>query len=147
MKKENQPQSLMYPFVAPKSISEIMDFIRRPGWRPQMNTELIKKLGIATNNEGKLLSTLRFLGLIDENGRPTDDFDGLKKNYAPTLKRLTRKKYADLLKTIPPQLMTRQRLKTYFRKPAQGAERRARFFIWLCAESGIKLPGVSRDEK
>jgi hypothetical protein len=61
MKKEKQQQSLMYPFVASKSISEMMDFVRKPGWKPHVDTELVKKLGIATNNEGKVLSALRFL--------------------------------------------------------------------------------------
>jgi hypothetical protein len=83
--------------------------------------------------------------IIDETGNPTSDFDELKKQYAPTLRRLTRKKYGDLLNIIPPEMMTRQRLKSYFGKPAQGAERRARFFIWLCGQAGIELPGVARD--
>lgn len=140
MKKK--AQSLKYPFVASKSMSEMMDFVRKSGWRPRINTGLIKKLGIATNNEGKVLSALRFLDLIDQTGNPTGDFDKLKDDYAGTLKRLTREKYGDLLNIIPPEMMTRQRLKSYFGKPAQGAERRARFFVWLCGEAGIKLPDV-----
>lgn len=147
MKNKKKVQSLKFPFVASKSMSEMMDFIRKPGWKPQLNTELVKKLGIATNNEGKVLGALRFLDLIDEAGSPTTKFDELKKKYGPTLKRLTRAKYADLFNIIPREMITRQRLKTYFGKPAQGAERRARFFIWLCDQAGIRLPGVMRDEE
>lgn len=54
MKKEKKAQSLKYPFVASKSMSKMMDFVRKPGWKPLVNTELVKKLGIATNNEGKV---------------------------------------------------------------------------------------------
>jgi hypothetical protein len=144
---KGRQQSLMYPFVASKSMSEMMDFVRKPGWRPQVNLELIKKLGIATNNEGKVLSALRFLDLIDETGHPTSSFDELKKEYAPTFKRLTREKYRDLFSIIPIEMITRARLESYFGRPAQGAERRARFFIWLCGEAGITLPGVADDHE
>ncbi len=38
-------------------------------------------MGIATNNEGKVTSALKFLGIIDDTGAPTGEFDKLKKDY------------------------------------------------------------------
>ncbi len=142
MKSRKQSQSPEYPYVACKSMSEMMDFVRQPGWKPQISAKLVTMLGIAANNETRLVGALRFLDLIDESGNPTSQFDELKASYKPTLKRLAIEKYRDLFSIIPPEMITRQRLKSFFGNPAQAADRRARFFIWLCREAAIDLPKV-----
>ncbi len=37
-----------------------------------VNAEMLQKLGIAPNNEGYVINTIRYLGIIDENGRKTE---------------------------------------------------------------------------
>lgn len=37
-----------------------------------VNAETVKKLGLAPKNEGYLINTLRFLGIIDEEGKKTE---------------------------------------------------------------------------
>jgi hypothetical protein len=144
MKTQKPTKALNYPFPAPKSMAEMMEFVHQPGWHPQINLDRITKMTIATNNEGKVLCALRFLNLIDEHGVPTKEFDEITKNYQPTLKRLTQEKYSDLFATLPPKFRTRQRIKDFFGKK-QTDERRARFFIWLCKEAGIELPNLESE--
>jgi hypothetical protein len=37
-----------------------------------VNAEMLQKSGIAPNNEGYVINTIRFLGIIDENGKQTE---------------------------------------------------------------------------
>jgi Family of unknown function (DUF5343) len=143
MKKKNEPKPKPagYPFVTPQSMAEMMEFICQPDWKMPVNVKLVEKLKIATNNEPKVVGALRFLGVIDTDGIPTGEFDALKKNYKPTLKRLVQEKYADLLTILPPRMMTLKRLKGFF-GDKQTDERRVRFFVWLCQEAGIELPNL-----
>lgn len=151
MKEEKLAKTLMYPNAAAQGMAEMMEFIRQQEWRPQINRLLIKRLGIATSNEGQVLSALRFLGFIDANGNPTPDFDEAKKDFPSTMKRVVLKQYADLFAILPPAMITRKRLKSFFNEtaeneePGQGADKRARFFIWLCGQAGIELPGIARE--
>ena len=140
MKKSNEDktESPHYPFVTPQSMGEIMEFIRKPGWKHSVDEALLKKLGIASNNEEKVPLTLKFLGIIDSEGAPTKEFGELKSNYQGTLRRLVKEKYAELFSVIPPDMVTRKRLTNFFGKK-QTDQRRARLFIWLCNEAGIDL--------
>ncbi len=143
MKSNNMSVTLKYPFAAPDSVDEMMQFIRHPTWKQTINIALLKKMGIATNNEGKVTSTLKFLGITATDGAPTEEFDELKKNYRATLKRLVQSAYKDLFEVFAPELITRSRLMSFFGEPKQGAERRSRLFIWLCTQAGIDLPNIN----
>ncbi|MGB8645186.1 MAG: DUF5343 domain-containing protein [Anaerolineae bacterium] len=135
-------KSRKYPFAAPESMAETMEFARHPTWQRTINLALLKKMGIAQNNEAKVTSALRFLGIIDEKGEPTPEFDSLKTDYQGTMKRLVKKAYSELFDTFTADMITRDRLLSFFGKPEQGAQRRSWLFIWLCSEAGIELPNV-----
>jgi hypothetical protein len=144
-KKEDKANSTGYPFVAPQSMAKMMKYIRKPGWDHTIDQGLVKKLGVAPNNEPKVPFALRFLGIIDSAGVPTKEFGELKNNYQGTLKRLVKENYAELLSIHPPDMVTRKGLKAFFGKK-QTDERRARFFIWLCKEAGIELPSLESEQ-
>lgn len=147
MKQEKKARALKYPLPPAQSMDEMMEFARKPGWRQTINTALLKKMGVATNNEGRVLKALRFSGLIDESGTPTLQFDSLKKDYQATMRQIVKEKYGELLEVFPPDTITRDRLKNYFgNTKQQGAGRRASFFVWLCNEAGIGLPKIEEEK-
>ena len=143
MNNKNSSKAPKYPFVTPDSMNEMMQFVRHPTWKQDVSTPLLKKMGIATNNEGKITGALKFLGITDNSGVPTTEFDELKKNYQATLNRLVQTAYKELFDTFTPEMITRSRLMSFFGEPHQGAERRSRLFIWLCKEAGIELPNLN----
>lgn len=151
MKNGGHPKSRNYPFAAAKSMAEMMEFVRRPGWRqPVLNAAVVKRMNVATNNEAKVVAALRFLGIIDDIGAPTSEFDALKENYKPTLKRLIETHYRELFDILPSEMLTRRKLNNFFRERHQSAtnqvpERRSRLFIWFCKEAGIELPILDTD--
>src|SRR5687768_7791709 len=85
-----------------------------------------------------------FLGVIDNAGVPTEEFDNLKKDYQPTLRRLVQEKYSELLSFFPLAKINQARLVSYFGQPVETAEYQAKFFVWLCEQAGIELPNVEK---
>ena len=134
-----------YPYARLKAMSEIMDFIRNPKWRPEkIDVNLIKMLNIASSKESTVVAALRFLGLINRNGEPTDLFDELKNNYQDTLHSIIEEKYSDIFSMIPKDMIDQPRIVNFFMNQAKTtrdtAEYQGMLFGWLCRESGIQLP-------
>lgn len=136
-------QDTRYPSARLKGIEEFMAFVQEPDWKPSpINTDLFKKLGMAKGKEGLAVHALKFIGIIDEEGNPTDEFDNLKKDYRNTLKRLVQASYSELFNLIPPKLANQSRLVNFFGTAVDTAEYQAKLFVWLCKQSGIELPNV-----
>ena len=138
-----KPQDKKYPHARLKGLEEFMMFVQEPGWKPSpINIELFKKLDMAKGKEGLAVQALKFIGIIDDAGIPTDDFDNLKKDYQSTLKRLIQASYSELFGLIPPKLANQARLVKFFGEPVETAEYQAKLFVWFCKQAGIELPNV-----
>lgn len=62
-----------HPYVqGPGSLASAVKHFRR-SLPATVDAKTLKKLGIAPNNESYVLNVLRFLGLIDQEGKSTDD--------------------------------------------------------------------------
>jgi len=141
MKTKNQ--GIRYPSARLKGLEEFMAFVQEPGWKPSLiNIDLFKRLGMAKGKEGLAVHTLKFIGVIDEAGIPTEEFDNLKKDHQSTLNRLVQASYAELFSLIPPKLATQARLIKFFGNPVETAEYQAKLFFWFCKQAGIELPNV-----
>jgi hypothetical protein len=134
-----------YPYARLKGIKDFMTFLREPGWKPtKVSRELLIKLDIAKGKESEALHALKFLGIIDSDGAPTQIFDELKGNYKSTLKRIIEESYSDLFSILPPRMMNQSRLVKFFGTTTETAEYQAKLFVWLCGEAGIDLPNVEK---
>jgi len=146
MRKSKQANTIKYPSARLTGMTGFMEYAPQPGWPPsKVDINLLKRIGVGKGKEGLVVYTLRFLGMIDEAGMPTPEFDKLKKDYQSTLKRLIQEKYAELLSVIPPNLANQKRLVSFFCSsgaPEETAEYQAKLFVWLCQQAGIDLPGV-----
>ena len=132
-----------FPSPRLKGMQEFMDYIQDPVWKPSpIDVSLLKKMGNSKGKEDLAIKALRFLGIIDNAGVPTEEFDNLKKDYQPTLRRLVQEKYSELLSLFPLAKIKRDKLVSYFGEPIETAEYQAKFFVWLCQQAGIELPNV-----
>ncbi len=78
-----------YPSARLVGLKEFMSFLKEPDWRPMcVDAKLLKMLEMAKGRETESIYALRFLGVIDDDGKPTDRFDQLKLNYQETLKKM-----------------------------------------------------------
>lgn len=139
----NKKEHTKYPYARIKAMAEFMEFVREPLWRPQkIDVELLKKLGIAKGKEREAFRTLTFLGIVNEEGTPSHEFDNLKQNYQGTLKRLVEERYTELFNLIPARLANQERLVKFFGTSVDTAEYQAKLFAWFCKQAGIELPNV-----
>lgn len=140
---KSRKQETKYPSARLKGIEGFMAFLQEPAWKPSpINIDLLKRLDLAKGREGSAVHTLKFLGIINDDGVPTDEFDNLKNDYQGTLRRLIYASYAELFNLLPPKLVNQARLVKFFGEPVETAEYQAKLFVWLCKQAGIELPNV-----
>lgn len=134
-----------FPYARLKGMNVFMSFLREPGWKPsRIDASILKKLGIATGKEREAIVALKFLEIIDEQGKPTGIFDELKSEYQSTLKRVVLEKYSELFALIPPRMVNQFRLVNFFGTTPETAEYQAKLFVWLCGQAEIELPNVEK---
>jgi hypothetical protein len=136
-------KSIKYPSARLKGLAEFMTFVKEPDWKPAtINIELFKRLGMAKGKESEAIYALKFLGIINENGVPSEEFDNLKHDYQGTIKKLVQEKYNELFNLVPMKLMNQSRLVNFFGAPVETAEYQTKLFVWFCNEAGIDLPSM-----
>ncbi|RJP47828.1 MAG: hypothetical protein C4583_15870 [Anaerolineaceae bacterium] len=141
--KSKKEINMRYPTARLKGLKEFMSFVQEPDWKPEIiDAQLLKRLGMAKGREGETVFALQFIGVIDEAGIPTTEFDNLKNEYSTTLSRLIKENYRELFKLLPVRMMNQEKLVNFFGEPIESAEYKAKFFVWLCEQAGINLPNV-----
>lgn len=108
---------------------------------------LLRSQGIAPRNEYKVVGALRFLGLIGDDGRPTEKAHLLKTRggaFTLNLQEIVRDAYGDLFREIRPREATQEAVYNHFvtrgRLGGEMATKATRFFRSLCQWAGIPLP-------
>ena len=144
-----------HPYVqAPKHLSECIAKFRR-SVPPSVTASTLQKLGIASKNERYLLTTLRFLGLIDASGKPTQSARELFSraddgDFQSTLSDIVRTQYKDLFQLRGEDVwaVNKTDLVTYFRGNDQTSaivgQRQATTFHTLRVLCGYATSSASR---
>lgn len=126
-----------------------------------VNSDLLKKLQLASNNESYVINALHFIGVIDEEGKKTER--GVEvfshhadEDFAADFKKLVETAYADLKDVYGDEMWTldRDKLVGYFRKAdktsaAIGARQAAVFstFAALSGHGEVEKPKVPGKNK
>ncbi|MBI5352676.1 MAG: DUF5343 domain-containing protein [Chloroflexi bacterium] len=122
-----------------------------------VNAEMLQKLGIAPNNEGYVINTVRYLGIIDENGKKTEAtgtaFSKHENNeFALEFSKMVQSAYKELFDLYGDNSWTldKSKLISFFRGAdhtgANVGQRQATTFRALARLSG-RLEGVSEEIK
>ena len=111
-----------------------------------LDTDYLRAQQIAPGNEYKVMGALRFLGIVDDEGRPSDQSRYLQAEGEPLAQflRLTlRAAYADLFASVDIVTATRQDIYNHFVIHAglgrEMATKAARTFLELCRHTKIGL--------
>ncbi len=122
-----------------------MDLLRRSS-PAQVDEEFLKANHVAPHNEYKVVGALRFLGLIDEQGRPTEKSRLLKTRGGPfalNLQNIVREAYADLFARVRVREATADEIHNYFVTEvglgAEMANKATRFFVELCKMADLEV--------
>lgn len=112
----------------------------------KVDGDFLRANKIAPGNEYKVVGALRFLGLIDDNGKPTERSRVLKtmgSTFTLALQEVIHSAYRELFRYLDVKRATREDIYNYFVTEGQlGAEmaaKAARFFITLCRMAQIEI--------
>ena len=115
---------------------------------PRVDIAFLKMHRIAPKNERAVINALKYLGIIDEEGLPTDRLSTLQQgDYASELAAIVRHAYTDLLQRVDLRDASTETINNYFltRKVAPSvAPKCTRFFLGICEEASIEVaPGLA----
>jgi len=135
------------PYGPAKGMIEGLNLLRRTT-PTKVDEEFLRANRVAPGNEYKVVGALRFLHLIDEDGRPAEK-SRLLKTRGPAhqfnLQRIVREAYCDLFSRLDPTEATKDAVYNYFvTEHGMGSEmatKATRFFVELCRMAGIELAG------
>jgi len=131
------------PYGSVRALLRFLAQARRRGWPERVDILFLEGLGFRGGAAWELLLALRFLGLVDEEGRPLPryglvlaDEEGVRRG----LREAVYAAYAPLWETLDVTNASRQELEAGFRRwsPAR-ARRQARFLVGLCRAAGIPV--------
>lgn len=141
------------PYGPTRGMIEGLQLIQRLS-PTKIDENFLRANRVAPGNEYKVVGALKFLGLIDEAGRPTQKSQLLKTRgatYTLALQEVLRTAYRDLFAYLSPEQATREQLYNYFvTRTGIGREmaiKATRFFVALCRLAEIPLPAVSSRAK
>ena len=142
---QNTNHRIRYPSARLTGVTRFMEFLRKPGWKPDVvDVSVLKRLGIAPSKERETIHALQFLGIIANDGTPTEEFDNLQSDYTGTMKRLVPEAYKEVFKLLPADMITQDSLVLFFGMATDTSEYQAKLFAWFCEQAEIKLPNLEK---
>lgn len=137
------------PYVPASTMSAFFDHIRYVRTPTEVDSGLLQDYGISSGHVFALLSTLKFLGLVNDKGTPLPIFQELQTGgdeFKDTLRGVLERAYTDLFSRLDVSRDTKDKIVNFFARnysPAT-AERAARLFLDLCGEAGIETVSQPR---
>jgi len=112
----------------------------------KVDAKLLKNNGVAPNNEYKVVGALKYLNIIDEDGRPTEKSRLLKTrgpSYLLALQDIVKTAYRDLFDQLDMRNATKDQIHNYFvtdlSMGIEMAAKASRFFISLCQQADLSI--------
>lgn len=129
------------PYAPISSLERFFERIRNLSVPEHVDQAYLQRLGVASNNEYALLSALKFLGIVDDRGRPTAAYHGLQSadGFQRALSGLVRSAYGQLFE-MNAQGWSAEELTDWFRMNSSPSQARnaARFFQAVCRLAGMR---------
>ncbi|MCH8025885.1 MAG: DUF5343 domain-containing protein [Chloroflexi bacterium] len=135
------------PYAPVNNVLSVIRRLRDYGLQEVLNLGELERIGIPTGNAPRTLAALRFLRLVDEDGRRTPAFDRLgrakSEEYTETLAEIIRDAYSEVLGIVDPAQNTEIEIADAFRgfEPSRQRNRMITLFMGLCREAAIVTGG------
>lgn len=134
------------PYVSAAALSQFFDHIRYVSTPKKVDAGLLRDYGVSEGNVFALMSTLKFLGLIDNEGSPTPAYNSLQvmgEEFVSNLREVVNTAYADLFARLDVSRDSREHIRNYFARNygASQSNKATILFLDLCKEAGIPVVG------
>jgi len=142
---EFDSRGLIPPYGPTRGTLQALHLLRRTT-PPRIDSDFLRVNKIAPGNEYKVVGALRFLELIDDEGKPTESSRLLKtkgSTYTSALQEIVRRAYSGVFRGLRTNGVTREGIYNYFVTEgglgAEMATKATRFLIKLCRLAEIDL--------
>lgn len=131
------------PYAPASAVSEFFDHIRYVKTPAEVDSALLQDYGLSRSQSFPTLSTLKYLGIVDDKGIPTPAFRALQTGgdeFKDALRDIVEKAYGDLFGRLDVSRDSRDKIMNFFARNSSPAtaERATALFLDLCGEAGIE---------
>jgi hypothetical protein len=132
------------PYVATKALNDFFERIRYVSIPDKIDAGLLLDYNIPKGNVFALISALKFLGLIDDEGKPTLALNSLQvtgEEFTIALQNVIKAAYSDLFSKLDVSRDSREHIRNYFARNYSTAKAgdSTSLFLTLCRQAGIPL--------
>jgi hypothetical protein len=131
------------PYAPASAILDLIDRHRNRGLPAPINAEVLARAGISESLIPRTLYALQVLDLVDETGKPTSTFEGIRLapevEYKKRLEDWLKGAYADVFSFVDPSQDDDVAIRDAFRgyQPTGQQDRMVSLFQGLCVAAGI----------
>ncbi len=148
------------PYAPPSSVVGVIQQLRNRGVPEPVTSSSLQVVGVSSGNAARTLQTLKFLGLVNDEGNITNTFKRLKQartdEYPDTLAEVLRSTYHSVFDVVDPAEDDMTSIEDAFRlfEPSKQRGRMVTLFLGLCHEAGLvpedrapKMQSQSRQQR
>jgi Family of unknown function (DUF5343) len=139
------------PYAPLANVVAVLQRLRRMNTPPRITAEFLAGAGVTEALQGRVLAALRFLGLLNDENRPSDTLRALvaapDDDYLKLLEETVRNAYREDFGNIDPTVDQQRHILNTFQRytPRSQHERQVMLFLGLCKEVGIQVLDAPRD--
>lgn len=135
------------PYAPIQSVLTVIRRLRERGLPEVLTLQELARVGVTEGNASRTLQALKYLGLVDPEGRRTAEFDGLRRaspdEYPQALGAVVRAAYREVFAIADPAQDSEVEISNAFRsfKPEAQMQRMVALFMGLCREAQLVMGG------
>lgn len=138
------------PYAPAANVIAVLERIRNVKLPDVVDSDLLRIAGVSEGAMTRVVFALRFLGLIDTSGRPTDRLRAIAKaedDWRDLLAGVVREAYATDFARLDPGQDPQPRIVAAFKRyePRSQTERMVMLFLGLCRAAGIPVLDAPRE--
>jgi|GEM_PF-3045719 len=142
--KEHKP-----PYISGWVLEQFFKKVKAVNIPDKLSATTLKGWGVAPNQEHPLLSALRFLRLVDDEGIPSPNFGKIQvegEEFKSNLKQIIEESYSDLFRALKLEQASHQDLLNFFgvHHSQASKSKMARAFGHLCNLAGLEYPAFKK---
>jgi hypothetical protein len=141
------------PYASPANVIAVLHRVRSRNLPERIDDDLLRLAQVPEGARHRVHAALRFLGLVDEDGRPSEDLRALAsatdEEYPTHLERFVRRAYAEDFERIDPARDSQAQIVSAFRpyQPRSQTNRMVILLLGLCREAGIEVLDAPRERQ
>ena len=141
------------PYAAPSNVISVLSRARSRNLPERITTEFLRLADVPVSVYGRVMQTLRFLGMVTDDGQPTEMLRAMsaapEAQYREFLGDAVRTTYADDFNRVDPTQDSQAKIQDAFTpyQPRSQTQRMVILFLGLCREAGISVLEAPRDRK